>query len=78
MKPRDFYNLSNIAFLGGSIVNHGGTKSIWRPLVWVIILLMDTNIGNFTEIYDYLKTNKISYTTSNDFKNERYSFIKNK
>ena len=22
------------------------------------------NIGNFTEIYDYLKINKISYTTS--------------
>ena len=58
-----FYNLSNVAFLGGSVVNHGGQN----PLEAVRLgnhIINGPNIGNFTEIYDYLKINKISYTTS--------------
>jgi 3-deoxy-D-manno-octulosonic-acid transferase len=62
-ETKNFYNLSNIAFLGGSIVNHGGQN----PLEAVRLgnyIINGPNIGNFTEIYDYLKINKISYTTS--------------
>ncbi len=59
-----FYNLSNISFLGGSIVNHGGQN----PLEAVRLrnyVLNGPNIKNFKEIYNYLEKNKISYTTYN-------------
>ncbi|WP_428081004.1 3-deoxy-D-manno-octulosonic acid transferase [Candidatus Pelagibacter sp.] len=62
-ETKNFYNLSNVAFLGGSIVRHGGQN----PLEAVRLgnyIINGPNIGNFTEIYDYLKINKISYTTS--------------
>ncbi len=60
----NFYNLSNISFMGGSIVNHGGQNPLEAARLGNYII-NGPNIGNFTEIYDYLKKNKISYTTSN-------------
>ena len=62
-ETNNFYNLSNIAFLGGSIVNHGGQNPLEAARLGNYII-NGPNIGNFTEIYDYLKKNKISYTTS--------------
>ncbi len=62
-ETKDFYNLSNIAFLGGSIVNHGGQNPLEAARLGNYII-NGPNIGNFTEIYDYLKINRISYTTS--------------
>ena len=62
-ETKNFYNLSNIAFLGGSIVNHGGQNPLEAARLGNYII-NGPNIGNFTEIYDYLKINKISYTTS--------------
>ena len=62
-ETRDFYNLSNIAFLGGSIVNHGGQNPLEAARLGNYII-NGPNVGNFTEIYDYLKKNKISYTSS--------------
>ncbi len=62
-ETKNFYNLSNIAFLGGSIVNHGGQNPLEAARLGNYII-NGPNIGNFTEIYNYLKINKISYTTS--------------
>ena len=62
-ETKKFYNLSNIAFLGGSIVNHGGQNPLEAARLGNYII-NGPNIGNFTEIYDYLKINRISYTTS--------------
>ncbi len=62
-ETKNFYNLSNIAFLGGSIVNHGGQNPLEAARLGNYII-NGPNIGNFTEIYDYLKMNRISYTTS--------------
>ena len=59
----NFYNLSNISFIGGSIVRHGGQNPLEAARLGNYII-NGPNIGNFTEIYDYLKKNKISYTTS--------------
>ena len=79
-----FYNLSNISFIGGSIVNHGGQNPLEAARLGNYII-NGPNIGNFTEIYNYLKKNKISYTTSNNSKmrdiilskmNKKLSFIK--
>jgi 3-deoxy-D-manno-octulosonic-acid transferase len=62
-ETKNFYNLSNIAFLGGSIVKHGGQNPLEAARMGNYII-NGPNIDNFTEIYDYLKINKISYTTS--------------
>ena len=62
-ETRNFYNLSNIAFLGGSIVNHGGQNPLEAARLGNYII-NGPNIVNFKEIYDYLKINKISYTSS--------------
>ena len=62
-ETRDFYNLSNITFLGGSIVNHGGQNPLEAARLGNYVI-NGPHIGNFREIYNYLKVNKISYTTS--------------
>ena len=65
-----FFNISNISFLGGSIVNHGGQN----PLEAVRLrnyILNGPNIKNFKEIYNYLEKNKISYTTHNNSKMQK-------
>ena len=66
-ETKNFYNLSNIAFLGGSIVNHGGQNPLEAARMGNYII-NGPNVYNFTEIYDYLKINKISYKTSNILK----------
>ena len=52
-----FYNISNITFMGGSIVGHGGQNPLEATHGNYII--NGPNIRNFEEIYDYLK--KIKY-----------------
>ncbi len=59
-----FYNLSNIVFMGGSVVNHGGQNPLEATRLGNFII-NGPNIHNFTEIYDFLNKNRISYTTSN-------------
>ena len=66
-ETKNFYNLSNITFLGGSIVKHGGQNPLEAARLGNYII-NGPNIGNFREIYNYLKINKISYTTSKIFK----------
>ena len=55
-----FYNLSNISFIGGSFIKHGGQN----PLEAVRLgnyVVSGKNINNFKEIYSYLGKNKISF-----------------
>jgi len=66
-ETKNFYNLSNITFLGGSIVKHGGQNPLEAARLGNYII-NGPNVGNFREIYNYLKINKISYTTSKIFK----------
>ena len=59
-----FYNISNITFVGGSIVKHGGQNPL-EPVRLGNHIINGPNIRNFKEIYTFLKKNKISKTTSN-------------
>ena len=59
-----FYNLSNITFVGGSFIKHGGQNPL-EPARQGNFILNGPNIDNFKEIYAYLIKNKISFTTSN-------------
>ncbi len=59
-----FYKISNITFVGGSIVNRGGQNPLEATRLGNYII-SGPNISNFKEIYDFLKQNRISYTASN-------------
>lgn len=59
----NFYNLSNVCFMGGSIINHGGQNPL-EPARLGNYILNGPNIGNFQEIYKFLSKNNMSITTS--------------
>ena len=59
-----FYNLSNITFVGGSIVKHGGQNPL-EPARLGNHIVNGPHISNFSEIYKFLLKNKISITSSN-------------
>ena len=59
-----FFNLSNIAFLGGSIVKRGGQNPL-EPARFGNYIINGPHIFNFTEIYAFLRENNISQTCSN-------------
>ena len=59
-----FYNLSNITFVGGSFIKHGGQNPL-EPARQGNFIINGPNVDNFKEIYAYLMKNKISFTISN-------------
>ncbi len=59
-----FYNLSNITFVGGSMIKHGGQNPL-EPARLGNFIINGPYISNFKEIYKFLLKNKISLTTSN-------------
>tara|TARA_A100001011_G_scaffold375394_1_gene436878 strand:+ start:1500 stop:2741 length:1242 start_codon:yes stop_codon:yes gene_type:complete len=63
-EARKFYQLSNITFVGGSVVKHGGQNPL-EPSRLGNYIINGPNIQNFEEIYAFLTKNKISITTSN-------------
>ena len=50
-----FYNLTNISFVGGSIIKHGGQNPIEASRLGCKIL-HGPNVSNFKEIYELLKS----------------------
>ena len=58
-----FYNLSNITFMGGSLIKHGGQNPL-EPARLGNFIINGPNINNFKEIYSFLFKNKISLMTS--------------
>ena len=59
-----FYNLSNVCFMGGSIIKHGGQNPL-EPARLGNYIVNGPNIGNFNEIFEFLSKNNMSTTTSN-------------
>ena len=58
-----FYNLTSVAFVGGSIIAHGGQNPL-EPARLGNHIINGPNIDNFREIYAFLTKNRISSTTS--------------
>jgi len=65
-----FYSLTNICFVGGSIVNHGGQNPL-EPARLGNYIINGPNVKNFKEIYTFLNSLKISSSTSNILKMEK-------
>ncbi len=58
-KTKIFYNLCKNVFLGGSLIKHGGQNPL-EATRYGCNILHGPNTENFTEIYSFLKKNKIS------------------
>ena len=59
-ESKKFYNISNIVFMGGSIVKHGGQNPI-EPARFGLNIIHGPNISNFKDIYDFFGANKITF-----------------
>ena len=69
-ESQKFYKIATTVFLGGSLIHHGGQNPI-EPARFGAKILHGPNIGNFKEVYKYLKNLKISkkITTPIEFAN---------
>ena len=66
-KTKSFYYYCKNIFLGGSIIHRGGQNPL-EATRYGCNILHGPNISNFTEIYNFLKKNKISYKINNQKK----------
>ena len=64
-----FYNLTNISFVGGSIINHGGQNPL-EPARLGNYIISGPNVKNFKEIYTFLNNLKMASSSSNILKME--------
>ena len=62
-----FYSLSNVTFMGGSMIKHGGQNPL-EPARLGNYIISGPNIENFKEIYKFLEKNRMSIRTSNTTK----------
>ena len=60
----NFYNLTNVSFVGGSIIKHGGQNPL-EPARLGNYIINGPNVKNFKEIYAFLNNLKMSSSTSN-------------
>ena len=59
-----FYSLTNVSFVGGSIINHGGQNPL-EPARLGNYIINGPNVKNFKEIYAFLNNLEMSSSTSN-------------
>ena len=64
-----FYSLTNISFVGGSIIKHGGQNPL-EPARLGNYIISGPNVKNFKEIYTFLSKLKMSSITSDILKME--------
>ena len=64
-----FYNLTNVSFVGGSIIKHGGQNPL-EPARLGNYIISGPNVKNFKEIYAFLNNLKMSSFSSNILKME--------
>ena len=65
-----FYGLTNVAFVGGSLIAHGGQNPL-EPARFGNFIINGPHVNNFKEIYYFLKKQKMSSTTSSILKMEQ-------
>ena len=70
-----FYNLTNVTFVGGSIIEHGGQNPL-EPARLGNYIINGQNVSNFKEIYSFLIRNKMSSTTSDILKMKKIILAK--
>ena len=63
-ETKKFFDISKIAFIGGSLVNHGGQNPI-EPARSNINIIHGPNINNFRDIYLFFNKKNISHKINN-------------
>ncbi len=63
-ETKKFFNISKIAFIGGSLIKHGGQNPI-EPAKFGLKILHGPNVHNFNDIYKLFNKKKISYQIKN-------------
>ena len=63
-ETKKFFQVSKIAFIGGSFVNHGGQNPI-EPARYNLDILHGPNVNNFRDIYNLFNKKKIAYKIKN-------------
>ena len=70
-----FYSLTNVSFVGGSIIKHGGQNPL-EPARLGNYVINGPHVKNFKEIYTFLNNLKMSTSTSNILSMEDIIFRK--
>ena len=63
-ETKKFFNISKVAFIGGSIVNHGGQNPI-EPARFNLNIIHGPNIDNFKDIYRLFDEKKAAFKIKN-------------
>ena len=63
-ETKSFFNISKIAFIGGSLIKHGGQNPI-EPAKFGLKILHGPNVHNFNDIYKIFNKKKIAYKIKN-------------
>ncbi len=63
-ETKKFFNISKIAFIGGSIISHGGQNPI-EPARFGLNILHGPNTQNFSDIYRFFNKSKIAHKFNN-------------
>ena len=63
-ETKKFFSISKIAFIGGSLVKHGGQNPI-EPARFQIGIVHGPNINNFKDIYKLFNQKKIAFKITN-------------
>ncbi len=72
-ETKKFFNVSKVAFIGGSIVNHGGQNPI-EPARFNLNIIHGPNIDNFKDIYRLFDKKKAAFRINNISELKKISF----
>ena len=72
-ETKKFFNISKVAFIGGSIVNHGGQNPI-EPARFNLNIIHGPNIDNFKDIYRLFDKKKAAFKINNINELKKISF----
>ena len=72
-ETKKFFNISKVAFIGGSIVNHGGQNPI-EPARFNLNIIHGPNIDNFKDIYRLFDKKKAAFKINNISELKKISF----
>ena len=66
-ETKKFFKISKVAFIGGSLVNHGGQNPI-EPARYNLNIIHGPDTKNFKDVYKFFDEKKVAYKISNSKK----------
>ena len=63
-ETKKFFKISKVAFIGGSLVNHGGQNPI-EPARFNLNIIHGPDTKNFKDVYKFFNKNKVAFKVNN-------------